>query len=422
MEQLKEIAPSALPELRRDLGRLLACRDAEALAAALAAEFVGRFPEEQGLLAVCPAETRDWLVWTLPDLTQELWPASHPIVEELREETEGKLLALEGLSLGGELLGLALRDGRRSLLGALAFVLPGSPRREPSERRAREDWLAEIGPIAALLLERRAQAERLEALEQEVDELESLKAGFVDTVTHELRTPLTSILGFSSLALDQPGLELLAPLSEFLRSIHDSALQLDRLISEVLVMSEMASAEGVLELEDRSLGSLFTEYREGWLSRLDGNERVRFPEDALQCTIRVDPYQFHRILGHLLKNALSFSPPESPVDVGCSFVAGRRRSDSTDFLRIDISDRGPGIPAVEQERIFRKFYQVDRSSTREHGGAGLGLTVAKEFTEAMGGRLWLRSEAGRGSTFSFTVPVPRDSGLAPRRPPAGSKQ
>jgi len=422
MEQLREIAPSAIPELRRDLGRLLACRDAEALATALAADLKSRFPGGEGLLAVCPAETRDWLVWSLPGLDQEPWPASHPIVEELREDTEGKLLALEGLTPGDELLGLALRDGRRALLGALALVLPAALRREPGERRVREEWLVGVGPIAALLLERRAQAERLEALEQEVDELESLKAGFVDTVTHELRTPLTSILGFSSLALDQPGLERLAPLPEFLHSIHDSALQLDRLISEVLVMSEMASAEGVLELEDRSLGSLLTEYREGWLGRLAGHARVRFHDGAVQCNVRVDPYQFHRILGHLLKNALTFSPPESSVDVACTFIAGRRRSDSTDFLRIDVSDRGPGIPAVEQERIFRKFYQVDRSSTREHGGAGLGLSVAKEFTEAMGGRLWLRSEAGRGSTFSFTVPVPRDGGLAPRRPQTGSKQ
>jgi signal transduction histidine kinase len=175
-------------------------------------------------------------------------------------------------------------------------------------------------------------------------------------------------------------------------------------------------------LEDRSLGSLLAEYREGWLARLAGHERVRFHDGAVQCTVRVDPYQFHRILGHLLKNALTFSPPASMVDVVCTFIAGRRRSDSTDFLRIDVSDRGPGIPAVEQERIFRKFYQVDRSITREHGGAGLGLSVAKEFTEAMGGRLWLRSEAGRGSTFSFTVPVPREPLPGPRRSPAASKQ
>ncbi|MBM4118296.1 HAMP domain-containing histidine kinase [bacterium] len=422
MEQLKEVALVGSPDLRGDLNRLLGCRDVESLAAALGAELELRFPGRRGLIAVCPAETRDWQVWWLPGLLQEPWPASHPLVEELRENGEGRLLTLEGSEPGDELLGLALRDGRQGLLGALAVALPAERRREPIERRLIEDWLLGVGPLAALLLERRALRERLETLEQDVDQLESLKASFIDTVTHELRTPLTSILGFSSLALDQPGLEGNQPLPEFLRSIHDSALQLDRLISELLVMSEMAAAEGVLELEDRSLASLLGEYREGWLGHLAGHERVRFHDCELKCTVRVDPYQFHRILGHLLKNALTFSPPASPVDLRCSYLSGRRRSDSMDFLRIDISDRGPGIPASEQERIFRKFYQVDRSSTREHGGAGLGLSVAKEFAEAMGGRLWLRSEPGRGSTFSFTVPVPRDAGGAPRRGLRGSRQ
>jgi len=422
MEHLKEVALVSGPELRRDLNRLLGCRDAESLAAALAAELELHFPGRQGLLAVCPAETRDWQVWSLPSLLQEPWSASHPIVEELRENGELRLLSLEGQAPGEELLGLALRDGRQGLLGALAVALPAERRREPIERRLLEDWLLGVGPLAALLLERRSLREHLESLEQDVDQLESLKASFIDTVTHELKTPLTSILGFSSLALDQPGLAERKPLPEFLRSIHDAALQLDRLISELLVMSEMAAAEGVLELEDRSLASLLTEYREGWLGRLAGHERVRFHDCGIQCTVRVDPYQFHRILGHLLKNALSFSPPDSPVDLRCSFISGSRRSDTTDFLRVDISDRGPGIPSAEQERIFRKFYQVDRSSTREHGGAGLGLSVAKEFTEAMGGRLWLRSEPGHGSTFSFTVPVPREASAAPRRGGRGSRQ
>ena len=413
----------------RELGTLLGCRSPEDLARALALDLAERWSARLGLLAVCPDETRDWTAWSLHSLEPEPWSANHPLVEEFREEMDGAVRSLDPTGLDclradgsprGTLRGVALRDGRMGLLGALALCVPAGT--DAVEQREIEAWLRETALLSTLLLERLVLGQRLEHLEREVDELESLKSSFMDTVSHELKTPLTSILGFSSLALDQPSLDAHPPLPEFLRSIHDAALQLDRLISEVLVMSEMASAEGILELEDRSLGSLLSEYREGWLNRLSGGERVRFPDNALECMVRVDPYQFHRILSHLLKNALGFSPEASEVTVSCAFISGRRRSDSTDFLRIDVVDRGAGIPLEEQERIFRKFYQVDRSSTREHGGAGLGLTVAKEFTEAMGGRLWLRSEPGRGSTFSFTVPVPRDGGLCPPNEGDGSAQ
>ncbi len=385
------------------LGRdaeILHCRDHVTLATWLAGDALRHLEEVDGHLAICSEEHRDWLIWSLPDLHREQWPAGDERLEELRDLEGHEPRRLRGSGASAGLWGQPLRDGRDQLRGVLLMEedLPGGS-------GDFQNWLQEAGALVVLLLERIERERRLTTLEEDVAGLESLKEDFMDTISHELKTPLTSIIGFADLAVNLPGVEKIASLPGFLQSIQANAGKLDKLIGEVLVMSDMATVEGMLEIGDHPLASLMTEFHEEMLPRIGGSDRVRCPELGGDRILRVDPQQFLRILEHLIKNALTFSPESEPVRVEFTLLSGRRRGDQTDFLRIDVIDQGQGIPLAEQERIFRKFYQVDGSSTRVRGGVGLGLALAKEFTAGMGGRLWVESEPGEGATFSFTVPV-----------------
>jgi signal transduction histidine kinase len=112
------------------------------------------------------------------------------------------------------------------------------------------------------------------------------------------------------------------------------------------------------------------------------------------------------VISNLLSNAAKYSPPGTPIRIEASSAKG--------MCVISVNDAGSGIPAAEQERIFERFYRVDNGTTRATGGVGLGLYIAKELVESMGGRLWVSSEPGAGSTFRFSLPlVPRDDDAEP---------
>ena len=409
MLETRDRRPSLDPSFQSSLMALLQVAHDTGQAGWLASTMESFLPEGRGLLALCPAESRDWRIYLLPQQEERHWPGDHPVQDEIRELKEFSPTCLENglekeLGPGQSIWALPLRDSRQDLLGALMLAWPEGE--DPGD--AGREWLLYQSGLLVLVVERLVNKRRLVSVERELEELESLKSSFMDTVSHELKTPLTSILGFTSLALAQPRLDTIPPLPEFLQSIHHSALQLDRLINEVLVMSSLASVEDALEIQDLDLPLMMQEFRDGWLAQQEQAARIVLPEDVPSLRVRVDGRHFQRVLEHLLANALKFSPPEQQVVLDWLFIKGRRRSDTTDFLRINVKDEGLGISEDEQDRIFQKFYQIDNSSTREHGGAGLGLALAKKFTEAMGGRLWVSSEPGVGSTFSFTVPVARD--------------
>ena len=375
----------------------------------LGARLKADLPGKRAFAALCPADTRDWQVHVLPRGEVMKWPADHPLLQEIRDYTQSEPCKLgetaaPGMDGGQSLWMLPCRDTSGALLGALILEDEDGPRLMEESLT----WLLSQGGVMALLIDRIVKARRLAQVEKDLSELESLKSGFMDTVSHELKTPLTSIIGFASLAVTLPGIQDIPPLPEFLTSINDSAQKLDILISEMLVMSNFTSAESTVDIRSRDFAGLVCEFRDGWLPKLEQHERVRLSTAYPVDELFVDGHKFFRILEHLIRNALKFSPVEQAVEVEWSYLVGRRRGDNSDFLRVDIHDHGAGIPEGELGRIFQKFYQVDNSSTREHGGAGLGLASAREFTKAMGGKLWVRSELGGGSTFSFTVPASRN--------------
>ena len=118
-----------------------------------------------------------------------------------------------------------------------------------------------------------------------------------------------------------------------------------------------------------------------------------------------DSDKITQVLTNLVTNALKFSPPGSPVDIMALKIQGRRESDRGDLVQISVKDRGIGIPEEERLRIFDQFIQVQQGSSRSFQGAGLGLYICRSFVELHGGKIWVDSTIGEGSTFHFTQPI-----------------
>ncbi len=235
---------------------------------------------------------------------------------------------------------------------------------------------------------------------RQILELEKLRDDLIHMIVHDLRTPLTSILGGLETVVDtdyDPELT-----REFVPIAHASAVTLLEMVNTLLDINKMESGQMKLHLEDVDVGQvaataldqvrgLAREHRHNLESAID---------DACG-TVRADGELLRRVMVNLLGNAIKFTPDggEIRLEAGCH----------DGEVRVAVSDNGPGIPPEYQERIFQKFGQVEtRKAGRKHS-TGLGLTFCRMVAEAHGGRIWVDSEVGKGSTFTIAIPlVPAD--------------
>jgi two-component system phosphate regulon sensor histidine kinase PhoR len=231
----------------------------------------------------------------------------------------------------------------------------------------------------------------------ELRRLERVRQDFVANVSHEFKTPLTAIQGFAETllagALDDPNNN-----RRFLEIIRDHAARLARLTDDLLKLARIEA--GKLEIEFSSVG--LTELIEGCAettllkaSRKQITLEINIPPGL--PPVRGDSSLLRDVLQNLLDNAIQYTPVGGKIQV--TATAGAREA------VITVTDTGIGIPLAEQERIFERFYRADAARSREAGGTGLGLSIAKHIVEAHAGRLWVESTIGRGSQFSFSVPL-----------------
>jgi signal transduction histidine kinase len=223
------------------------------------------------------------------------------------------------------------------------------------------------------------------------------KSQFLANMSHELRTPLNAILGYTELILDNIYGEVGERVREVLSRLEKSGRHLLALINDVLDLSKIEAGQLTLALNDYSMPDVVQTVVTA-VESLAAEKRlalkVSMPPDLPLG--RGDERRIGQVLLNLVGNAIKFTEVgEVRVEVSASDGA----------FRVAVADTGPGIAPEDQEKIFQEFQQVDSSSTRKKGGTGLGLSIAKHIVEMHGGRLWVESSPGKGSTFWFALPV-----------------
>ena len=253
----------------------------------------------------------------------------------------------------------------------------------------------ELGVLAANL---NRMSDELGRVYGELEATSRHKSEFLANMSHELRTPLNAVIGFSEVLQEKMFGDLNEKQLEYVHDIHASGRHLLSLINDILDLSKIESGKMELELTQVHLPSTL----DGTLTLV----RERAVRHGLEVQLSVaeeigetvaDERKVRQILLNLLSNAVKFTPDGGKIDV--------RAIQSQDNVEISVSDTGIGIAEEDQEAIFEEFRQVGSDYARKREGTGLGLTLARKFVELHGGRIWVRSEIGRGSTFTFTLPV-----------------
>ena len=251
--------------------------------------------------------------------------------------------------------------------------------------------------LARLDAEQRQAADVLRSLNVRLEQASRAKSEFLANMSHELRTPLNAILGFTEMLLDGLYGDVPAELKEPLADIQTNGQHLLRLINDVLDLSKIEAGRMELSLGDYAVADVVSSVRASLRSLATEKGLELLTEVAPDVSDAYgDSKRITQCLLNLVGNALKFTRQGRVV------VAVDRQGD---LLRFRVSDTGIGIPADQLDAIFAEFRQVDTTTTRDFGGTGLGLSITKKFVELHGGRIWVESEPGKGSTFAFTVPL-----------------
>ena len=229
-------------------------------------------------------------------------------------------------------------------------------------------------------------------------EIEQLQRDFVSIVSHELRAPLTAIKGFAKTLVVKD--EELSPSTrrEFLSTVNEQAERLARLVDDLLQVSRIDSKGVRVEWTEVAFDDVMRELMSQFQSKW-GARRIAVVVPPDMPLIRTDRSKLDEVLINLIDNAIKYSPEGTPVHVSARDVG--------EEIQVEVADRGFGIAPEDAAQLFQKFHRVTTPATRDIGGTGLGLYIVKGLVEAQGGRVWVESIPGAGSTFAFTVPRAR---------------
>ena len=235
--------------------------------------------------------------------------------------------------------------------------------------------------------------------EQRLKELDKMKSAFVSNVSHELRTPLTAIKASADNMLDRLIGDLNGKQVGYLTRIKSNSDRLARLINDLLDLSTIEAGKIDLRPTNLPLVTLVKEAAESL--------RPVAAEKVINLTVMsadpgviawADRDKVIQVLMNLIGNALKFTPTGGKVTIAVT-------KNSAAWMQISVTDTGPGIPAEEVNKVFGRFYQIGQAGIQKTQGTGLGLAISKALVEMHGGKIWVESEAGKGSTFSFTLPA-----------------
>ena len=238
----------------------------------------------------------------------------------------------------------------------------------------------------------------LRAANEQLKELDRLKDDFISTVTHELRTPLTSIRAFSEILHGNPDMDP-AKRSEFILIIVKESERLTRMINQVLDLSKLESGSAEWHSAELDLKQVIHEAVSTTSQLLRENGitlTLELPDEV--PPVRADRDRLMQVMLNLISNAAKFCPRRTGrISIALHVLPGA--------LQVDVADNGIGVAPQDHELIFEKFRQVGDTLTEKPQGTGLGLPISRQIVHHFGGRLWVRSELGKGATFSFTLPL-----------------
>jgi len=261
------------------------------------------------------------------------------------------------------------------------------------------DLLQTFAAQAAVAVENARLFQEIQEKSRQLAVASQHKSEFLANMSHELRTPLNAIIGFSEVLLERMFGEINDKQVEYLQDIMESGRHLLSLINDILDLSKIEAGRMELESTDfdlpQAIGNALLLMRERAARRGIGlHEAV----DVRLGEIRGDERKLKQVLLNLLSNALKFTPEGGRIDVCARLVDG--------MAEISVADTGVGIAPEDQEAVFEEFRQVGGSEKKAEG-TGLGLTLCRKFVELHGGRIWVKSQVGAVSTFTFTLPVRR---------------
>ena len=279
--------------------------------------------------------------------------------------------------------------------------------RDVTERKRTEEQLRSVQD--KYNRELAAANQELALQNEEIERANRLKSEFLASMSHELRTPLHTIIGFAELL----GEELKGPLNDnqrrFVGHIHKDSMHLLALINEILDLSKIEAGRLELKRQTFDVRAAIEEAVTTVRPQIDAKQIHLELSLNLKVSIHADPLRFKQILLNLLSNAVKFTPQDRYIGVTAALNDG--------FVEISVQDTGIGIAAEEHEAIFDKFRQVSATTRGVREGTGLGLAITKELVEQHGGAITLQSEPGKGSRFTFTVPI---ASIPTRNNPAGA--
>jgi two-component system sensor histidine kinase KdpD len=279
-------------------------------------------------------------------------------------------------------------------LGVLA-ILPLSLRRIflPEQQRLLETFLTQT----ALTIDRLRLADAARGAEVKA-ETESLRNSLLAGISHDLRTPLAAIVGAAS-SLAEDGERLSAEgRHELSRTIYDEAQRMTRLANNILDMARLESGAVTLNRDWYSVEEIVGSVLNRMHARLEGRPVETDLEPGLPL-VRLDAVMMEQLLVNLIENALKYTPPGTPI----ALQASREPAGDSASIRLAVADRGPGIPAGSEERLFEKFYRATPEGAQS--GVGLGLTICRAIAEAHGGRIWAENRPGGGARFTVALPL-----------------